>query len=117
MSKSINWYYHRKNCTSCTRAQDLIQSMKVNLPEMIIANKVKFYREDALKLIRECDVAMITRGRKRIDVSINTMSDEEIASLALGRSGTLRAPAFRIGKRFVIGFHAEAYQEFLGESK
>jgi len=32
----------------------------------------------------------------------------------LGRSGTLRAPAFHAGDIFVVGFHAEGYQEIFG---
>ena len=116
MSDTISWYYHRKNCTSCTRAQDLLRSMSVELPDLIIANKVKFNREDALKMIRDCEFAMITRGRKRIDVKLDNITDDELSNLALGRSGTLRAPAFRVGNHFVIGFHAEAYQELLNQA-
>jgi hypothetical protein len=38
-------------------------------------------------------------------------TDAEIAKLILGRSGTLRAPAFRVADVFVVGFHADGYAE------
>lgn len=41
-------------------------------------------------------------------------TDEEIAKAILGRSGTLRAPAIRTGDVFMVGFHAEAYEELFG---
>jgi hypothetical protein len=40
--------------------------------------------------------------------------DEAIAKVILGRSGTLRAPAIRIGDDFLVGFHQEAYTEIFG---
>ena len=39
--------------------------------------------------------------------------DEEILSLILGRSGTLRAPALRRGSTFVVGYNADLLDEAL----
>ena len=83
----------------------------IKLPELIIANKVKFNRKEALQLIRQSEVAKITRGQKIITLTIDSTSDDELATLALGRSGTLRAPAFQFGDHFMIGFHSDAYHE------
>ncbi len=44
----------------------------------------------------------------------DTPDDEAIAKVILGRSGTLRAPAIRIGDDFLVGFHQEAYTEIFG---
>ena len=115
MHPKINWYYHRKNCNSCTKAEAWLKQNNIERPELIIANKIKFNREEALQLIRASKYAMITRGRKRLDLTINDMTDDDIAALALGRSGTLRAPAFQYGEHFIIGFHDEAYADLLLE--
>ncbi|MBL8236880.1 MAG: hypothetical protein JNM66_05645 [Bryobacterales bacterium] len=40
-------------------------------------------------------------------------ADEAIAALIIGPSGNLRAPAFFVGKRLMIGFEEEAYREVL----
>jgi arsenate reductase-like glutaredoxin family protein len=39
--------------------------------------------------------------------------DESIAALIIGPSGNLRAPAFFVGKRLIIGFEESAYREVL----
>ena len=113
MSQSISWYYHRKNCTSCTRAQTFMKENGIETPTVVIANKIKFNRVQALDMIRDCRNAMITRGKKRIDLILNDVTDDDLANLALGRSGTLRAPAFIVEDTFVIGYHQEAYGELL----
>jgi len=38
----------------------------------------------------------------------------ELAKVVLGPSGNLRAPAIRMGKTWLIGFHEEAYTERFG---
>ena len=38
---------------------------------------------------------------------------QEIMSLAIGRSGNLRAPALKAGKVYLIGFSEEMYKSFL----
>jgi hypothetical protein len=50
----------------------------------------------------------------RFDMS-EEVSDDSLAKVVLGRSGTLRAPAIRIGNTFLVGFHADTYQEIFSE--
>lgn len=38
----------------------------------------------------------------------------ELAKVVLGPSGNLRAPAIKMGKTWLIGFHEEAYAERFG---
>lgn len=35
----------------------------------------------------------------------------EVLKIALGRSGSLRAPSIRIGDKWIVGFSAELYEE------
>lgn len=39
--------------------------------------------------------------------------DAAIEALIIGPSGNLRAPAFFVGKRLIIGFEEDAYREVL----
>ena len=57
----------------------------------------------------------MAKGKKllRFDLS-GEVSDDELAAVALGRSGTLRAPTIRIGDSSVVGYHLEGYQELFG---
>ena len=53
---------------------------------------------------------LVSRGKKLLRFQpASEASDDELAAVILGRSGTLRAPAIRIGSHFLVGFHPEAY--------
>jgi hypothetical protein len=80
----------------------------------VIANKVKLHRDEALAMARSASEVCASKGKKWIKVPVDGSSDEELAGLILGRSGTLRAPAFRVGSTFVVGFHPEGYTEIFG---
>jgi len=85
-------------------------------PEFILANKQKFQREEALALVRACETVVVAKGKKALvfDLNNDAVSDDDLASVILGRSGTLRAPAIRTGGTFMVGFHAERYEEIFG---
>jgi arsenate reductase-like glutaredoxin family protein len=82
------------------------------LPEYVIANKVKLDRDAAFAQLEGVDRVLVARGKKllRFDLSAD-VDQEELAAVILGRSGTLRAPAIQVGTTFVVGFHAEGYEE------
>ena len=61
-------------------------------------------------LARESEAVWVTKGKKLIHLDpVSDASDDDIAKLILGRSGTLRAPAFRVGRVFMVGFSEDAY--------
>ena len=66
----------------------------------------------ALEGIAELYVA---KGRKSIflDLARDRPSDEDLLGLLLGRSGKLRAPTRRIGKRLIVGYNAELLEDAL----
>jgi len=80
----------------------------------VIANKVKIHRDEALALARDASEVWASKGKKLLKFSAGSSSDDELAKAILGRSGTLRAPAFRVGGTFVVGFHPEGYAEIFG---
>ena len=57
----------------------------------------------------------VSKGKKLLKFDLNQgASDEELSKVILGRSGTLRAPAFRVGDIFVVGYHEDGYTEIFG---
>ncbi len=89
--------------------------MDVSHPEFVLANKVKLHREEALERAKASNQVLVSKGKKllRFDTKAGA-DDEELAAAILGRSGTLRAPAIQVGKTFLVGFHAEGYDEVFG---
>lgn len=79
-------------------------------PEFVLAPKVKFHRDEALALARDAKDVWVAKGKKWLRFDAQSVSDEELAAVILGRSATLRAPALRVGTTFIVGFHEEAYR-------
>jgi len=51
------------------------------------------------------------KGKKVLEFDPRKDDADEIAKVALGPTGNLRAPAIRMGKTWLIGFNEEAYAE------
>jgi len=76
---------------------------------------VKFDRASALALARGGRYVWASKGRKLLRFDLEAgVDDDALAAAILGRSRTLRAPAFRVGEVFLVGFHADAYAELFG---
>lgn len=56
---------------------------------------------------------MVAKGKKVLTFDPREDALADIAAVALGPTGNLRAPAIRTGKTWLIGFHEEAYGEVL----
>ena len=66
-------------------------------------------------MLRACDTVLVAKGKKLLRFSLKEgVSDDELTKVALGRTGNLRAPAIRIAKTCIVGFHAEGYEELFG---
>lgn len=69
----------------------------------------------ALDLLKGVTDLFVAKGKKsvHIDLSKARPSDDELLALMLGRSGKLRAPTLRSGKRLIVGFNADILKETL----
>lgn len=83
-------------------------------PEYVLASKVKFKRDEALDIARQAREVVANKGKKLVRLATADAGDDELAAVILGRSGTLRAPAIRVGSTLLVGFHAEGYQQTFG---
>ena len=65
--------------------------------------------EAALALLEGVRELLVARGRKvlSVDLEKDRPSDSELLELLLGRSGKLRAPTIRRGRRLLVGYNEE----------
>jgi hypothetical protein len=68
----------------------------------------------AWELLRGADSITVAKGKKVQRFSPATDDREAILQAAMGPSGNLRAPTFRVGRDFVIGFNPDLYEEWTG---
>ena len=54
------------------------------------------------------------KGKKTNVWNPSSDEKEEILKDVIGPSGNLRAPAWRIGTEFIVGFNPELYEEMFG---
>jgi len=61
----------------------------------------------ALALLADATELFVAKGQRvlRFDLVAQRPADEELLPLLLGRSGKLRAPAFRCGTRLIVGYN------------
>lgn len=79
------------------------------------ARAVKYDREQAIELAKKASRVVVARGSKVIefDMKKSPPDDDTLARYILGPSGTLRAPAFRVGKTLYVGFEPESLEKLV----
>lgn len=97
------------------KAQEFLERAKVEVGEIVEATKVRFPRDAAVAWVRSKADKIITL-RESVDLKKVAVDDDTLASMILGPTGNLKAPAILIGKTMIVGFVAEAYQSQLGKS-
>lgn len=60
---------------------------------------------------------IVAKGKKvvHVDLKKDRPDDESLIKMMLGPSGNLRAPTMKVGKRMLIGFNGELYEEVFGK--
>jgi arsenate reductase-like glutaredoxin family protein len=85
----------------------------VDVATRVDAKKNTIGREEAIRLARKAEEIVSAKGKAVKRLRPAGASDEAIAALIIGPSGNLRAPAFFVGERLMIGFEEAAYRELL----
>jgi arsenate reductase-like glutaredoxin family protein len=91
-----------------------------------LRNKVAYRNHDVRKdpidpattlaIVQACGEIFVKRGRGVLhrDLRKVEMSDDELLSHFLGRSGTMRAPVLRTAGAIMAGFEESVYRQILG---
>ncbi len=91
----------------------MFEQKGITLKEVVEARKEKIAGDDAWNILSSADEIVVGKGKKFQVFSPSQEDREEILKAALGRTGNLRAPALRIGKRMVVGFNDEMYERYV----
>ena len=65
-------------------------------------------------MLKSASLIRAGKGKKTNLWNPSTDEKEEILKDVIGPSGNLRAPAWRIGTEFIVGFNPELYEEMFG---
>lgn len=86
------------------------------MPEEVVdTRKEKITEDGAWELLKAAQELVVGRGKK-FEIFHPAQDEKEVILKAcLGRTGNLRAPALKIGKRMVIGFNDAMYEQFVGD--
>ena len=86
----------------------------IEIKEAVEARKQQITDETAWKLLEGAKEIVVGRGKKFLLFKPSATSKAEILNNCLGRTGNLRAPALKIGNRFIVGFNEDMYAKYLG---
>jgi len=75
------------------------------------ARKEKIDENDAWDLLKKAKIIIAAKGKKVQEFNPKTDDKAVILKNAMGPSGNLRAPAFRIKQKYIIGFNEELYKD------
>ena len=95
------------------RADEVFSAKKIVVAERVDARKVSIDAKAALRLLRDADRIMVTKGKNVVGLDPRTTPDAEMESLVIGRTGNLRAPTVRVGRTYAVGFSPEMLAQVL----
>jgi hypothetical protein len=87
---------------------------KTEILTTVDARKETVAEEEAWKVLQQANEIVVGRGKKFLSYKPSSANKEEILGQCLGRTGNLRAPALKVGKRYIIGFTEDMYAKYLG---
>ena len=92
----------------------MLDRSNMTLARVVDARKSALSGEDAWNLMAGFDEIVVAKGKTCVVFNPAKDSKETILSLALGRSGTLRAPALQVGNRLLVGYNDTLLAHYLG---
>jgi hypothetical protein len=77
------------------------------------ARKVKIPADEAWQILQNGRTISVAKGKKVLTFAAATDNKDEILKRVMGSSGNLRAPTYRVGDRFVVGFNLDLYVDWV----
>ena len=83
--------------------------------EKVNADKTKYSKGEVLAHLRGIDEIYATKGRAVVHVNLKKENPgvARLFELLIGRTGNLRAPVLRSGRKLLVGFDETAYRTVL----
>lgn len=100
---------------TCKKTQEFLAKAGIDIKTVVNASRTQLALKDAKGLLEGVEEIVSSKG-PRVERLLmkDRPSDAALAKLIIGPTGRLRAPAARIGRRLVVGFHEATYREALG---
>lgn len=80
---------------------------------MVDARKQALDTDQAWAMLKGAKAVTVAKGKKFQRFEQVSQQKEELLKQAIGPTGNLRAPTYRAGDEYVIGFNAELYDDWL----
>jgi arsenate reductase-like glutaredoxin family protein len=115
MGRSIDWYYHRKGDATCAKADAFLAKRGVTAREIVDARKVKVGKPQIAQILRGTHQVIASKGTANVEFNLREEPPVEkiLYENLIGPTGSLRAPAIRIGRILVVGFSEDAWTRVL----
>ena len=85
----------------------------IEITEAVEARKQKIAGDDAWAILAVADELIVGRGKKFEVFNPKKDDKDAILKVCLGRTGNLRAPTLKMGKRIVVGFNDDMYAQYV----
>ena len=115
MGRSIDWYYHRKGDAGCAKADAFLAKRGVTARETVDARKVKVGKPQIAQILRGTHMVIAAKGAAAVEFNLREEPPVEkiLYENLIGPTGSLRAPAIRIGRTLVVGFSEDTWTKVL----
>jgi len=113
MARTIDWYYHRKGCASCAKADAFMARHGLSAREVLDARKTRYGKPQIAALLRGTSQVVASTGKASVDFDLRADPPVEkvLYEHLIGPTGSLRAPALRLGRTLVVGFNEERWKK------
>ena len=85
-----------------------------DIGDTVDARKVKIDEKQAWELVKGAESITVAKGKKVVRFDRIAEQQETVLKQIMGPSGNLRAPTYRVGLDFIVGFNPDLYQEWVG---
>lgn len=98
------------------KTQEFLAEAGVEAKTEIDAKKDVHQKPEALKLASAASDLYSAKGKKVVHLNLkkDKPTEEEILKLMLGPTGNLRAPTLKVGKKLLVGFNQQMYEDVFG---
>lgn len=96
---------------SCKKAQAVLDEAKIKIDETVDARKEKIDQLGAASVFGDSAVILVAKGNKILEYSNEQVNSADFLGEIIGRSGTLRAPTLKFGKKATVGYNDELLAE------
>jgi arsenate reductase-like glutaredoxin family protein len=112
MARTIDWYYHRKGDASCAKADAFMAKHGLSAREVVDARKTKVGKPQIASMLRGTSQVVASKGKGSVDWDLRADPPVEkvLYEHLIGPTGSLRAPALRLGRTLVVGFNEERWK-------